>query len=379
VEALQSAFAGGRAPRGGSSRRWLPPLSLPALSSSRLLLWGTGLVGTLLIAAASWLLISQPPATGGLAAELERANALALRATALAVDAHDASLQQAISLVNAARAERDPSRALQQAQAASTALVSVLARAPRSAQLGTSAAQLSQALQLCRQLHIPGQRCAPRDLEDESPRATALGPFAIDAHPVTNAEFARFAQQTGHRTGAETTGVLFAPDAAHGWDTVVHGQSWRTLRAGALSRGEAADSLPVLGMDLESARAYCRWKGKRLPGEDEWESSARGAAGRVFPWGDQPQPGAPLPAHAVPIDAREEPGLGGNVAEWTETRIAGQRVLRGGSWLLPQPYFQRLALRRNPPPSGAVLDSSFRCATSLDSWPDSAAQTADAR
>jgi len=61
-------------------------------------------------------------------------------------------------------------------------------------------------------------------------------------------------------------------------------------------------------------------------------------------------------------------GLGGDVAEWTESRIEGQPVLRGGSWLLPQPYFQRLALRRLASP-GAVLDGSFRCAKSLESWP----------
>jgi formylglycine-generating enzyme required for sulfatase activity len=60
--------------------------------------------------------------------------------------------------------------------------------------------------------------------------------------------------------------------------------------------------------------------------------------------------------------------LGGNVAEWTETHTKGERVLRGGSWLLPQPFFQRLALRRLSPP-GAALDGAFRCAKSVESWP----------
>ena len=143
-----------------------------------------------------------------------------------------------------------------------------------------------------------------------------------------------------------------------GWDNALRGQNWRTLRQEAAARGEMADARPVLGTDLESARAYCKWKGKRLPSEDEWEYHARGLSGRVFPWGDQPDP---------PPQSAPQAGL--SVAEWTEPRIAGQRILRGGSWLLPQPFFQRLALRRLAAP-GAVLDASFRCATSVESWPD---------
>jgi formylglycine-generating enzyme required for sulfatase activity len=107
------------------------------------------------------------------------------------------------------------------------------------------------------------------------------------------------------------------------------------------------------------------WKGQRLPTEDEWEYSARGREARIFPWGDAAQPPQPLPKRAV----TQSSGFGGNVAEWTESHTRGERVLRGGSWLLPQPFFQRLALRRIGPP-GAALDSSFRCAASAGSWPD---------
>jgi serine/threonine protein kinase len=252
--------------------------------------------------------------------------------------------------------ERSPPDVQDPAQAA-------LAQAPRSAQLGTTEAQLQVALELCRQLEFPGHRCTPRDHADESPRSITLQPFAIDPTPVTNGEFARFVEATGRRTAAERDGLLYAPNPAKGWNEVQRGQNWRTLRAAAAKRGEAADSLPVLGMDLESARAYCVWKGKRLPAEDEWEFSARGSAGRMFPWGDDPQPPAPLPTRVVPA----APALG-NVAEWTETHTKGQRVLRGGSWLLPQPYYQRLALRRLAPP-GAALDAGFRCAASVESWP----------
>jgi formylglycine-generating enzyme required for sulfatase activity len=133
--------------------------------------------------------------------------------------------------------------------------------------------------------------------------------------------------------------------------------------------------LPVLGVDLASARAYCKWKGQRLPTEDEWEYSARGPAARQFPWGDQPQPPEPLFKQAVAVTGLATKvtdgarSLGGNIAEWTESYTKGERVLRGGSWLLPQAYFQRLAARRLEPP-GAALDAGFRCAKSVESWPE---------
>jgi serine/threonine protein kinase len=240
---------------------------------------------------------------------------------------------------------------------------------PRVAQLGTTQAQLQQALDLCRQLGYSSLRCSADDLADEAPRSVSLQPFTIDAAPVTNGEFERFASATRQRTAAEKVGLLYAPNPAKGWNEVKRGQSWRTLRAAAMERGEAADALPVLGMDLESARAYCQWRGQRLPTEDEWEYSARGRVARVFPWGDEPQPPQPLPKQAVP----QSRGLGGNVAEWTETHTKGERVLRGGSWLLPQAFFQRLALRRLGPP-GAALDSSFRCAATVASWPEDGAK-----
>ncbi len=331
VEALQTAFANE---------------SLWSTVKARPLPWAGIAVGALLaVSSMVWLLRSPTSADE----TSRRANAAVALAPLPAADAESPREQAPAALV-----------------------------APRVAQLGTSEPQLRQALDLCRQLGYSSLRCSAKDLADEAPRSVSLQPFSVDGAPVTNGDFARFAVATGRRTAAEKSGLLYVPNPAKGWNEVRRSQSWRTLRAAALARGEAADALPVLGMDLESARAYCAWKAQRLPTEDEWEYSARGREARIFPWGDELQPRQPSPKQAVPVAAAggviaQSRGFGGNVAEWTESHTKGERILRGGSWLLPQAFFQRLALRRLGPP-GAALDSGFRCAASVESWPDDGAK-----
>jgi formylglycine-generating enzyme required for sulfatase activity len=124
---------------------------------------------------------------------------------------------------------------------------------------------------------------------------------------------------------------------------------------------------PVVFVDFWDAYAYAKWKGKRLPTDEEWERAARGDSGKDWPW-DSPE--APIPdganlgadyvaegkggkidganlwnrVDAKPLDKSdcEAVGMLGNVEEWTSTlsedpTFAGRftAVVRGGSFTAP--------------------------------------------
>lgn len=104
-------------------------------------------------------------------------------------------------------------------------------------------------------------------LADEHPeRLVFLHPFFLDRFEVTNQDYAAFVQSTGHRPPANNS-----PDS--------------TIWNGAVPPQPIARH-PVVNVSWEDAVAYCRWSGKRLPTEAEWEKAARGTDGRRYPWGN---------------------------------------------------------------------------------------------
>ena len=154
-------------------------------------------------------------------------------------------------------------------------------------------------------------------LLDDPVRTVHVNVFAIARAPVTNAEFEEFVGAASHAAG-----------------------KWR--------KGPA--SHPAEGLSWADAVAYRRWlsvsTGKiyRLPDEREWEKAARGAQGRMWPWGNDDDVtranareagrGATTPVGECTGGASPEGlvDLVGNVREWTNTWADG-RVLRGGSYL----------------------------------------------
>jgi sulfatase modifying factor 1 len=139
------------------------------------------------------------------------------------------------------------------------------------------------------------------------PKVVHVDPFFLDAHLVTNKDFGKFVRATYYETEAEKFGWSFClvtfvdpstvddimedPDPeAPDW-VAVPGTYWRRPE-GPQSSYKYREEHPVVHVSHRDAAEYCKWVGKRLPGEWEWEAAARaghyGPSNRtLYAWGDQ--------------------------------------------------------------------------------------------
>lgn len=325
--------------------------------------------------------VPSPPSTAT-AAALAAVQALGQKAAALGVDPDDSLLKVGLSALEDARA-RLRAGAPEQAQGhldeARGSLTEALRMSPRIVTVGSTPAEISTALQLCREETGNSADCTATAFADEKARRVSLRPFTLDAAPATNAEFAQFAAKTGYVTAAERANGLYA---AAETAQFLRGASWKTLREQDLPAQPDAADYPARGIDYAAAKAYCEWRGKRLPSEDEWEFAARGASRKIFSWGDSAA-GAPgtgsrelLPvAKESATGAFGNRGLGGAVWEWAEGTADARPILRGPSYLVTLPFYQRLATRERENPGRARVDTGVRCATSSEAWPEGPASS----
>ncbi len=272
-------------------------------------------------------------------------------------------------------------------------------------------------------------------------REVTLEPFWIDATSVTNEQFAAFIKATGYVTEAERFGWSFvfhihlSPKYADKlraeaqvpglrWWVAVPGAKWDRPFGERSSIKDIMDH-PVVQVSWNDAVAYCRWAGKRLPTEAEWEYASRGGKEQsIYPWGDHLEPrgkhrcnvwqgdfpdqnsAADGYVGTCPVTAFSPNGYGlhntsGNVWEWTndwfsptwhletgnETRenpigpidvsdapankhgtdrtgyALTHKVQKGGSYLCHHSYCNRyrLGARTGNTPDSATTNNGFRC------------------
>lgn len=268
----------------------------------------------------------------------------------------------------------------------------------------------------------------------------------MDTTEVTNAAFSKFVDATGYITTAERpldrpqleqqlppgtprpADSMLAPgsivfsatenqvalDDYTQWWIWVKGADWKHPQ-GPGSNIKGKDDYPVVHVSWHDAMAYCRWSGKRLPTEAEWEWAAKGGLeGNDYPWGNSPIDSGMVKANtwqgnfpyqntlrdqyygSAPVGSFAPNGcklydLSGNVWEWcadyyeerytvenTECMVnpkgpsqshdpdeplVPKRVIRGGSFLCNDSYCSgfRVSRRMKAAEDGGMEHTGFRC------------------
>jgi formylglycine-generating enzyme required for sulfatase activity len=264
--------------------------------------------------------------------------------------------------------------------------------------MGSDDDDMDYALQLCNEYRDDCQRSW---FESEQPvHEVTLDGFWLDQTEVTVTQFRQFVAETGYETDAER----------EGWSWAWTGTEWAQVDGADWYHPHGPDedvqnSHPVVHVSWNDAMSYCEWAGARLPTEAEWEYTARGSEGRIYPWGntfdcslgnfddemvlddyvvsggegcDEYVWTAPVGSFSEGASWCDALDVAGNVSEWvadwygdyptesqtnpTGTTDGDNKVLRGGSFHFSQNHL-RAASRNDSPPSYRYDSLGFRCVT----------------
>ena len=219
------------------------------------------------------------------------------------------------------------------------------------------------------------------DMDEEPVHKVNLSAYWIDKYEVTSSSFSKFLNENKKEADQfiEITPAVTVK-----------------LEKDVYKPRKSLENFPVNRVSWFGADAYCRWKGKRLPTEAEWEKAARGTDGRIFPWGNE----FPDNSRATYRRKFKEKGfqvmepvdgmingispygihhMAGNVWEWVsdwfdaaiyqdDNRVDPKgpesgisKVLRGGNWYY-KAYYMRTTYRFNEKPDVFKVWQGFRCA-----------------
>lgn len=220
------------------------------------------------------------------------------------------------------------------------------------------------------------------DVDEEPVHEVYLDAFYMDRYEVTSQQFSRFLNE--HPSDVHRF-IRLDPSV-----TLEQGEDGVRPRSGL-------EQYPANGVSWYGADAYCRWKGKHLPTEAQWEKAARGTDQRIFPWGNK-EPDDKRATYRrhfeklgfkalEPVDSMEQGSspygihhMAGNVWEWVADWYAADyyeesgnsknpkgpamgisKVLRGGNWYY-KAYYMRTTYRFNERPDVFNVWQGFRCA-----------------
>jgi iron(II)-dependent oxidoreductase len=203
------------------------------------------------------------------------------------------------------------------------------------------------------QVFILDQRQTPVFLTEVPARTVFLDAYYMDRYPVTNYQYRKFVEQTGHREPWL-------------WKDPLWNQPMQ----------------PVVGVGWNDARAYARWTGKSLPTEPHWEKAGRGDDTRWWAWGNEFEPGL-CNSREYGLQRTSEIGLFdegaspygcydmcGNVWEMCEGVWQEDHLPMRGGCFLGTATFVRVTCRWTPEdPMGGAHWLGFRCMKEIPKEP----------